>query len=384
MVSITIMIFVFIILFGLGYQILLALVLKNEFYTNNSKFINNRNEFPKVSILKPLKGIDDNFKSNLESFFKLNYPNYEIIFGVHHSNDPAIGIVRKLQSQYKNIKAELVINNFQIGLNPKVNNLYNMYPFANGDYLLISDSNTQVDVDFLNQMIDEFNDNNIGLVTATIRGLGAKTFSSLLENIHLNSFLTPTILAASKLKKISIVVGKAILIPNSLLDKIGGFEVFKEYLAEDYIMGKKVEEMGYKIKTSSVVVNNINQQWSLRKFLNRHSRWAKMRAKIQLSTYFLESFSNPISASCIFGLVLHNKFGLIQFFAVIILKSLVDYSILRIIKSDIKFYQILAIPIKDLIIGLLWFIPFLNSSVNWRNNKFKIKKYSHLQPILSE
>ena len=39
-------------------------------------------DFPRVSILKPLKNLVDDLAENLESYFSLDYPNYEIIFGV--------------------------------------------------------------------------------------------------------------------------------------------------------------------------------------------------------------------------------------------------------------------------------------------------------------
>ncbi|MBK7978991.1 MAG: hypothetical protein IPK06_03045 [Ignavibacteriae bacterium] len=40
-------------------------------------------------------------------------------------------------------------------------------------------------------------------------------------------------------------------------------------------MGIKVEELGYKIITSPTFVDNINENLTFNKFLNRHSRWAK-------------------------------------------------------------------------------------------------------------
>jgi ceramide glucosyltransferase len=233
-------------------------------------------------------------------------------------------------------------------------------------------------------MISKFDDNKTGLVAATIRGKGAKNIPSLMENLHLNAFLASSVFASAKLAKIAIVIGKAILIPRELLERIGGFEAFKYYLAEDYMMGISVADLGYEVKTTNVFVENINENLSLKKFLNRHSRWAKMRAKIRLNTYLLEALSNPIATSFILGVALHNEFGLYQFLSVSLLKSVIDLVTLSIMKSDIKWYQASMIPLKDLIIGILWYVPFLNTEVTWRENSFRIEKDSLLQPILTD
>ncbi|MBK8946078.1 MAG: glycosyltransferase [Ignavibacteriae bacterium] len=381
MENLILIIFAVIIIIGIGYQILSLIILKNIYSQKNRNNIIERKDYPLISILKPIKGIDDQLENNLISFYNLDYPNYEIIFGLHTKDDPALQIIKKISAEFSKIKTKIVIDNYMIGLNPKINNLYNMYPKSKGSFILISDSNTRVEPNFLKSLLSEFNDKNVGLVTASIRGIGAKNIPSIFENIHLNSFLLPSVFTASKIAKISIVIGKSILIPKNILTQIGGFEAFRNYLAEDYLMGVKVEELGYKVKTSSTFVDNINENLTLQKFLNRHSRWAKMRAKIRLNTYLLEAFSNPIAASFILAIILSNQIGLLQFITVSILKIILDFTSIKIIKSDLKFYHLLFIPIKDLIIGLVWYIPFINSEVNWRNNIFKIKKDSLLQPV---
>ena len=49
-----------------------------------------------ISILKPLKGIDDDLEHNLTSFCKQTHPQYEIIFGAADASDPALPIARRV------------------------------------------------------------------------------------------------------------------------------------------------------------------------------------------------------------------------------------------------------------------------------------------------
>src|ERR1700747_3701532 len=51
---------------------------------------------PPVSILKPLKGTDPEMYESFRSHCLLDYPEYEIIFGVHDPGDPAVETVRRL------------------------------------------------------------------------------------------------------------------------------------------------------------------------------------------------------------------------------------------------------------------------------------------------
>ncbi len=43
--------------------------------------------FPPITILKPLKGLDPGLSENLEGFFLLNYPEYELIFSVADADE---------------------------------------------------------------------------------------------------------------------------------------------------------------------------------------------------------------------------------------------------------------------------------------------------------
>lgn len=342
-----------------------------------------KKDMPKVTILKPLKGLDDELEENLRSFFRLDYPNYEIVFGLNNGDDPAFKVVRKLVRQNKHIDTHIVVSDFQIGLNPKINNMFNMSALVWGDFLLISDSNTRVEPDFLKKMMDAIQEPGVGLVTATIRGMGAKRVPAIMENLHINSYVSPNVFVADSLSGIPVVIGKSILLSRKLLEKMGGFAAFKNYLAEDYLLGLRTKEFGLKVKTIPVFVNNINANWSFKRFVNRHTRWAKMRRNLHLHHYLIESFSNPIALATILAMLLPKPAGFVLLMAVVVIKMLHDIYVSGLVDSDLRWYHYLLIPVKDLLIGVLWWVPFFSNRVNWRENFFRIGRASQLEPVTS-
>mgnify|MGYP000106106686 CR=1 FL=1 len=348
---------------------------------NDRKFLkaNKDNFFPSVSILKPLKGIDDDLERNIKSFFELDYPEYEIIFGFHSNDDPAIKIVEKLIKEHPQIKSKVVIDSAEIGLNPKINNLNNIYPYSSGEIIFISDSNTRVDKEFLKMIVSYFRDESVGLVSAAIKGTNAKNIFALFENLHLNSFTFGIVQTASALANVQITIGKAILVRRQILDHLNGFQSFKDYLAEDHLMGLEVKRHGYKVKISTLTVENINERWSLQKILNRHRRWTLMRLNIDPVFYILESLTNTTLVSLIL-IILSPSFYFIGLTA-ILFKILIDYLTARLVCNSLKFVHFLLVPFKDILMGIIWFSPFIYNKINWRDSKLRVIKNSKLLPV---
>jgi ceramide glucosyltransferase len=48
-------------------------------------------------------------KENLASSFRLDYPNYEIIFSVASETDPAVQVVKELKEEYPDVDAKLIV-----------------------------------------------------------------------------------------------------------------------------------------------------------------------------------------------------------------------------------------------------------------------------------
>lgn len=334
-----------------------------------------------ISILKPLKGIDDNLLDNLCSFCKQDYPKYEIIFCIADYNDPAYKIAQKVKEKYPHLDISIVTVPKEIGLNPKVNNLFVGAKKAKYDYILISDSNVLVDSQYLKTIFTDLKANGAKLVYNLIKGVGARSIGSVLENLHLNSFIAGSMCLLDKALKMPCVVGKSMLMHKKDLCDIGGFLAVKDILAEDYVIGKKMSDAGKRVYLSSYAVQNVNIHWSIKRFLNRHTRWGKLRRQLGGYKYVSELVGNPVFLSVMpLILVGFTEATTTLALTTMLLKTAGDFYLGQLLKSDTKPLLYFLVPVKDIIIGVIWFVPLFCSTTIWRGNRYSIGKDTLISP----
>jgi ceramide glucosyltransferase len=335
--------------------------------------------FPPISILKPLKGLEDNLFGNLESFCAQDYPEYEVIFSLQDENDPAYKVARKVKEKFAGKPISIVIEKCHHGFNPKINNLFPAYQHSRYPTILISDSNVMVDPHYLRTIAKPMDSQEVGLVCNLIKGIGGKTIGSIFENLHLNSFILGNICFLDKYLRIPCVVGKSMLMRKSDLEAIGGLSSFKDLLAEDHFIGERIREQEQRVVISNYVINNVNEYWDLQKFVNRHVRWGKMRWKIGGIRYLLELTLNPVFTACIPLLLFGpTEKTLSVLISVCLIKIVGDFYLGRKIVTSMHPLAYLLSPLKDLLTGLLWFVPFANDTVIWRGNRYLIGKNTRL------
>jgi ceramide glucosyltransferase len=337
--------------------------------------------YPPVSILKPLKGLDDNLYDNLESICRLDYPAFEVIFSLQTWNDPAYKVAKNVKDKHPEADITIHIERCNEGLNPKINNLIPAYGISKYDHILISDSNVMIDSAYLKEITGHMSNPEVGLVSNLIRGMGGKSFGAVLENLHLNTFVIGSVSFLDKFLRMPCVVGKSMLMKKRDLEAIGGLIAMKDVLAEDYLIGKRLHEIGKKVVVSGHMINNVNEYWDLKRFLNRHTRWAKIRWQIGGLKYLSELFGNPVFMAALLVLLAGFSAASLAFAgAISALKAAGDFVIGRRIGADLKKSSYLLGPIKDMLIGMIWFVPIFSNTVVWRGNSYLIGKDSFLSP----
>lgn len=342
--------------------------------------------FPPVSILKPLKGLDDNLYDNLLSFCNQDYPEYEIIFSLQSHNDPAYRIAKRIKDRHPGRKIRVIVEECSAGLNPKVNNLLPAYKASIYDYILISDSNVMVDKNYLREITRHVDnpgsDSETGLVSNIINGVGGRSLGAIFENLHLNSFIVGSVCFLHKFLKLPCVIGKSMLMQKKDLEAIGGLISVKDVLAEDYVIGERMSKSGKKVVLSSYMIRNVNEYWGIKRFLNRHTRWGKLRWKIGGAKYIFELLGNPVFMSTM-PMVFWQCSKLTVTFAILtaIVKVSGDFYLGRKTGTELDnpFLYLLS-PVKDLLIGIIWPVPIISNTVVWRGNRYNIGKDSVLYP----
>ncbi|MGE0605294.1 MAG: glycosyltransferase, partial [Xanthobacteraceae bacterium] len=109
---------------------------------------------PPVSLVRPVCGLDAEAEATLRSSFRLDYPEYEILFCAAQPNDPVIPLVRNLIAQYPDAHARLLIGDDPVSENPKLNNCVKGWHGAKHEWIVLSDSNVILPLDYLQRLFE--------------------------------------------------------------------------------------------------------------------------------------------------------------------------------------------------------------------------------------
>ncbi len=230
---------------------------------------------PPVTILKPLHGDEPLLEAALASFCAQDYPRYQIVFGVQHPDDPAVGVVNRLQAQFPDVDIALVIDTTQWGANRKVGNLLNMLPAAKHDVLLVADSDLHVLPTLLTRAIESLLQPGVGLVTTLYAALPAsRSMPALLGAGQINHVFLPGAILARTLGR-QDCLGATMTIRRRTLDRIGGFRALVDHLADDNVLGRLVRAEGLDVALAQAVPATTVPETTYAALWRHELRWAR-------------------------------------------------------------------------------------------------------------
>ena len=324
---------------------------------------------PAISILKPLAGVDDGLEENLRSFFEQRYGCFEILFAVRSAEDPAIAVVERLQASYPGIPSRLIVTGEPPYANAKVFSLDRMLAAASYDLLVMADSDTQVSPAMLQTIAAEFQDPRLGLATCPYRAVPGRSFWSTLEAVGLNTEFISGVLVARMLDGMKFALGPTIAARRETLERIGGFDAVKDYLAEDFVMGKLAAERGFGVILSSYVIDHRIGAQPFVANLKHRLRWNRSTRRSRPWGYVGQVFTNPLPPALLLWSVEPSWWPLVL--VAVVFRLAAGWATAgHALRDPLVRRWWWLVPVQDMAGFLVWAGGFFGNTILWRGRKY--------------
>jgi ceramide glucosyltransferase len=331
---------------------------------------------PAVSILKSLKGIDPHMYAAFRSHCVLDYPEYEVLFGVHDLTEPALEFVKRLQAEFPDRQLRVVQCPQLLGMNRKVTNLAQMLPQARHEHIIINDSDILVEPDYLLRVLAPFSSPTIGMVTTLYRALPGETLGSKLEALGLSSDFAGGVLVARALEGgIRFGLGATIATTKTVLRDIGGLEPLADYLGDDYEIGARIAAAGQKVELSDAVVETALPEYSFRDFWLHQLRWARNVKDRRPWQYMGLVVTYGLPWAILAVMFWLTWWSCLALAAAVIARFAAAIFVGRgVLEDEYVGRDLWLLPLRDFVALAIWFASYFGNTVEWRGMKFRLRK----------
>ncbi len=331
---------------------------------------------PPVSILKSLKGVDAHMYAAFRSHCLLEYPEYEVLFGVNDMSDPAVALVQKLQQEFPGRPLRIVHCPEVLGTNGKISTLAQMLPHARYEHVLINDSDIVVTPDFLTRVMRYFVDPKVGMVTTLYRAIPGKTVWSKVEAIGISTDFMGGVLVAREMEHgVHFALGATMAMTRAALAKIGGLESVVDYLADDYELGVRISRAGYTVVLGDIEVETALPDYDFHGFWAHQLRWARNHKHLRTEQYFGLVVTFGLVGAVLAVIVAPHAWWTWTAFGITAAARLT--AALTIGRGVLKCPNLLRdlwlIPLRDFAAMSVWLVSFAGNEVEWRGTKFLVK-----------
>jgi ceramide glucosyltransferase len=333
-----------------------------------------------ISILKPLAGLDEGLEDNLRSFFRQDYPEFELLFAVRDASDPAVAVVDKLRAEFPHIPARLVLTGEPPWANPKCYFLDRMLAQARYDLIVMSDSDTRVGPDLLATLAAEFEDPAVGLASCPYRAAGGSDIWSRLEAIGLNTAMLADILADRVLEGVKFGLGPVMAARREAIEAAGGFVQFKDYLTEDFLIGRRIAERGFGTILSSAVIEHRLGTQSLQENLAHRLRWIRGGRRMRPAGYLGQLFTHPLPLALALWAV-RPAWWPVAVAALAVRLASAWATAVCILRDRYILRHFWLLPVQDILGFGLWIAGFCGRTVTWRRRRYTLNQDGTFQPV---
>ena len=334
-----------------------------------------------VSLVKPLHGAPEGLYETLRSFCEQDFTSeVQIVFGVQSAEDPAIDVVRRLQSAYPGHAIDLVIAPMLLGANRKVSNLIHCAAKAKHPVLILSDADIRVERDYIATVRDALAAPGVGAVTCHYIGEARGGLWARLSAMAVTYNFLPNAVLGKAIGMAKPCFGSTIALTRQTLTRIGGFESVVDQLADDYQIGARVRALGLAIAIPRRPVTHLCDEAGLTALIAHEIRGARTIRLLDPAGYLGSVITHPFALSLVGAALLGFSRPAVGLVAAILLlriaaKTCIDAA------TDARAGALWLIPARDVLSFVVFLASFAGRTVDWQGRRYRVGRDGALLPL---
>ncbi len=175
-------------------------------------------------------------------------------------------------------------------------------------------------------------------------------------------------LVARMLEGMRFAVGPTIVARRRVLQSIGGFARLKDYLAEDFVMGKFAADAGHGVILSSYVVEHHIGSASFTENMAHRLRWARSTRRSRPAGYIGQLFTMPLPLALIVCTFSPAWWPVLP--VALAVRAVAAYVVsARVLRAKVNWA---LLTIEDLIGFFFWIAGFFGNTISWRGRRYRL------------
>ena len=337
-------------------------------------------EWPPVTILKPVHGLEKDLEQNLRSTCLQDYPVFQVVCSVQRAGDPALPLLQHLQQEFGSERVTVAIEERRAGPNGKINNLLGALAHARHEMLVISDSDVQLRPDYLKTIVAPLADPDVGYVCTLYRAVRAERWFEKLELLTINAEFTPSAVFTAMSGLANFCLGASTAIRRTSLQRIGGLESLADYLVEDYEMGRRLWTSGKRPVIVPYLVDTVVDLKTPRQWWDHQVYWEQNSRAACPGKVFASVLGRPLPFALLFALLRPDILGLVLLATALVIRLGTAGVVMRYCLDDRNDLRslLLLLPFRDIAALVSWALAFTKRTTIWRGTTFTLTRDGRL------
>ncbi|RVU21508.1 ceramide glucosyltransferase [Methylobacterium oryzihabitans] len=326
---------------------------------------------PPVTIVRPVCGLESFSEETLGSGFRLDYPDYELVFCVADSSDPVVPLVRRLMAAHPAVRSRLIVGEERVGDNPKLNNCVRGWEAAAHDWIVLADSNVLMPPEYVQRLRAAWTPAT-GLVCSTPVGTRPAGFWAEVECAFLNTLQARWQYAGESLG-LGFAQGKSMLWHRPFLDGQGGIRALAAEIAEDAAATKLVRAAGRRVHLVAAPFPQPLGRRRAAEVWSRQLRWARLR-RVTFPLFFAPEIGIGAVPAMLAGYAaLGGGAGLLAALAVAAAWYGPEWRLAGRMGWHRSWRLPLACLVRDVVLLPIWAAAWIARGITWRGNAMDIR-----------